>query len=264
MRGSSQIFQRTALLFIFGFCFLVVSRAGLDALWRTGVFAFVQPSIAILQSTGKSANYILDGWNIVFKGGSHLARLEAERADQDSLRSALEIIEKENALLRAELGRSSRSEREVLARFYGFRDHWFVDVGCKEGVQIGAPLFREGSLVGEVKEVYAQYASVRTLQDPSWRLPVQVGTASARGLFQVATGMPEVQEIPSAEPIQEGDLVRTLGGGLLPPGVLVGKVFRVVEESGTGTKHVQIALSYEPEEVMVADVLRSGEGNACP
>lgn len=261
MRDQTQIFQRTAVVCLLGFGFFALGRAGLDSLLRTGTFGLVYPGMVFLQKTGSVASSFFSGWIILSQGGSQLAQLERERADAASQSEKVAVLEKENALLRAELGRLGSQSEEVTVRLYGHRDRWFIDAGCKEGVQTGKPLTREGSLVGEVQRVTDQFSVVRTLRDPSWRLPVQIGTESARGLFQVATGMPEVHEIPAALPVHEGDSVITLGGEFLRPGLLVGKVSSIREEAGTGTKHAQVVLSYEPERVPYVQIER--EEPAC-
>lgn len=252
-------FERQGVLLLGSFFFIVLSQAGLDALWRAGIFATTDPGLRLISWMRADRWRWQQGWQLLTQGGERLARLQAEVSSLKNQQNQISALERENALLRQELGKRTPAKEEVVARFYGFREEWFIDTGCHDGVQVGAMVTNEGRLVGQVRQVWPTYAEVQTLRDPSWRLPVNIGTASARGLFQSARGEPEVSELHPSATFSVGEQVVTVGFQNIPPDVVIGEVSESITRGADGQRVARVRLSIEPESAAVVFVQRSDE-----
>ena len=176
----------------------------------------------------------------------HAGQLEQLASDNADLRRTLARAEADLAALREERVRAQQSTALVAA--VGDRADQFVaaavlardpapgrqllliDRGARHGVRAGQPVLGAGAtLVGIVTQVAEQHARVRLITDrdsavstivQSSRTPAALAGTGGDGL--------RLDFVPHGAPVAPGDVVLTAAlGGLLPPGLLVGKVTSV-------------------------------------
>ncbi len=157
-----------------------------------------------------------------------------------------ESMERENLLLRQQLGFARRSAHTLLACEVIARDisGWWqtlrIDHGGSPDIRPGLAVISSEGLAGKVTEVSAKTAEVLLISDPTCKVSVQVGDSSAygvltgQGLSWRGTVLCRLDLINKNIPVRPGDPVYTSGlGGVFPKGLLVGQVEDVTpDESG--------------------------------
>lgn len=115
-----------------------------------------------------------------------------------------------------------------------------IDKGSSDGVSINDPVVNAEGLVGKVSAVVADGAQVDLITDSSMGVSARVGTSRATGIVQPKVGEPNnllLQYLPSSAQVVPGESVVTSGtveppdNSLYPPGLLIGQVTSVNEES---------------------------------
>lgn len=231
MKRSLNFFSASVLLFFLSFVVIFLEQAGFSG--------FLQKTSWWLLRPGQS---VATEWRFVMKtleaqrqfflhGGRLLGQLEFSLQQEKSERDSVELLRKENELLRLELGDRTQSDHATFA-LSGWRENWRIDGGCLDGVKKDAPVLFEGSLVGQVIEVEETSAIIATLFDQAWRVPVSIGTNSTKALLDTSRGTPEITEISS--PIVQGEVVVTAGIGGLPPNIPMGRVGEIDRRFGKG------------------------------
>ena len=178
----------------------------------------------------------------------HQALLDQVAAYERRAREAMEVQE-ENARLRELLGltRGVYYERIVDAYVLSWdASNWTsaftIDRGADFGIEVGDPVMTERrELVGVVREVGRNWATVQTIIDPAVRVGGQMGTgvsAVAKGNFALmGEGMLRLSYIPTGEVPLLHDIITTSGlGGVIPKGLVIGRVEQVGIE-GTGISY---------------------------
>jgi rod shape-determining protein MreC len=115
-----------------------------------------------------------------------------------------------------------------------------IDKGSSAGVQLNDPVINGEGLVGKVAQVAGDGALVDLITDSSMGVSARIGTSHATGLLQPKVGEPNdllLQYLPANTHANAGEYVVTSGtvGGdesLYPPGIVIGQVTSVNEESG--------------------------------
>ena len=114
-----------------------------------------------------------------------------------------------------------------------------IDKGESSGVRVNDPVVNEEGLVGKVAAVVSDGAQVDLITDSSMGVSARIGTSAATGLVQPKVGEPNdllLQYLPTTTQANDGEYVVTSGsvaGGesLYPPGLIIGQVTSVNEES---------------------------------
>jgi len=143
-----------------------------------------------------------------------------------------------------------------------------IDAGESAGVHVNDPVINGEGLVGRVSSVVADGAQVDLITDSSMGVSARIGTSSATGLVQPKVGDPNnllLQYLPANAQAAKGELVVTSGtvaaGGddsLYPPGIVIGQVTSVNEESAY--KSVNVSPSVNLHNLDKVQVLTSGAG----
>jgi len=125
-----------------------------------------------------------------------------------------------------------------------FRRNFRIDCGLGAGVGPGLPVVRGHALLGIVFRAASHHAFVRRVDDPAFRLEVEIETEGGveRG---VATGDGDrgidVRFVRQARVVKEGDAVFTTRyHRLIPPGLLVGRVAKVEDMDQNGILEVEV------------------------
>jgi rod shape-determining protein MreC len=115
-----------------------------------------------------------------------------------------------------------------------------IDRGEGSGIHVNDPVINAEGLVGKVTQAASDGAQVSLITDSSVGVSARVGTSSVTGIVQPKVGDPNdllLQYLPANAQVNKGDYVLTSGtvaspdDSLYPPGVPIGQVTSVNEES---------------------------------
>ncbi|MBI4192996.1 MAG: hypothetical protein HY536_00015 [Candidatus Colwellbacteria bacterium] len=185
-------------------------------------------------------------------------------------REAAELVKTlsfENEALKAKLvalGKSPRpqivdSQPQVFARVYSqypFNTHGFVSInaGADQGVAAGDAVTIGGYIfIGQVARVYADHSTVRTIFDPSWKLPVKVREDVVDGLL-VGGRTPLVTLIANEHEVERGDAIYTASREFLF-GLTVGTVHTLTNDPGQAFQEATLSVPYKLSDVQEVTVI---------
>jgi rod shape-determining protein MreC len=193
---------------------------------------------------------------------------------------------KQNDVLRHELvadQSEKRSYRELLALYHldqlGVGEYhpvtatvvgkspniWYatvtIDKGAADGIHVNDPVVNAEGLVGKIAQVASDAAQVDLITDSSMGVSARIGRSNATGIVQPKVGDPNdllLQYLPANTQANKGEYVVTSGTeapqfpSLYPPGLLIGQVTSVNEESAYESVNVHpIANLHELDDVQV-------------
>jgi rod shape-determining protein MreC len=142
-----------------------------------------------------------------------------------------------------------------------------IDAGESSGVRIDDPVINSEGLVGKVAQVASDGALVDLLTDSAMGVSARVGTSDATGLLQPKVGDPNdllLQYLPTNSQANAGEYVVTAGSAtpgesLYPPGILIGQVTSVNEESAY--KSVNVRPVANLHDLDIVQVLTAASGS---
>jgi rod shape-determining protein MreC len=208
------------------------------------------------------------------------------KSQRDALRKKYDALVRQTVADQAE----KRSYRELLAMFHldqlGIDSYhpitatvigktpniWYstvnIDKGSSDGVHVWDPVVNAEGLVGRVASVVSDGAQVALITDSSMGVSARIGTNNATGLVQPKVGDPNdllLQYLPATLQPVKGEFVVTSGTvaagpdeSLYPPGIVIGQVTSVNEESAY--KSVNVRPSVNLHNLDNVQVLTSGAG----
>jgi rod shape-determining protein MreC len=144
-----------------------------------------------------------------------------------------------------------------------------IDKGAPAGVKVNDPVINAEGLVGKVIAVEPDGAQVALITDSKMGVSARIGTSNATGIIQPKVGAPNdllLQYLPSTAQPNKGEYVVTSGtvagpdDSLYPPGLLIGQVTSVDEESPY--KSVNVHPIANLHNLDVVEVLTSRAGGA--
>jgi rod shape-determining protein MreC len=142
-----------------------------------------------------------------------------------------------------------------------------IDKGESAGVRVNDPVINGEGLVGKVAQVASDGAQVSLITDSSMGVSARIGTTNATGIVQPKVGDPNdllLQYLPANTQANPGDYVVTSGtvaspdDSLYPPGILIGQVTSVNEESAYKSVNVRPAANLHNLDVV--QVLTAARG----
>lgn len=182
------------------------------------------------------------------------ARLKAKNLILDQKVQKLASLTAQNIRLRELLNSSELVDEQVLvAEIVGvdpdpFRHIVTINKGSFDGVFAGQAIVDAHGVMGQVIEVTPLSSRVVLVTDNTSRVPVQVNRTGYRAVA-AGTGQPgsmELMHIPDTADIKEGDLLTSSGlGQRYPAGYPLGRVRKVIHESGAAFSEVDIQLLAE-------------------
>lgn len=143
-----------------------------------------------------------------------------------------------------------------------------IDKGESSGVQRNDPVINEEGLVGKVAQAAPDGALVELLTNSSMGVSARIGTSHATGLVQPKVGDPNdllLSYLPSNTQANAGEYVVTSGTvtagypSLYPPGLLIGEVTSVNEESAY--KSVNVRPVANLHDLDIVQVLTAASGS---
>ena len=234
--------------------FLMVLITLLSLAFGAGRVSFVQNTVATIVRPMETGirNFVgtLEG---VYNHMHNYDRLEAAHRDllgrvaeyERAAREAHEIKE-ENIRLRELLGLQEGNYQERIIDAYvltwdasNWTSAFTIDKGADFGIHVGDPVMTERrELVGVVREVGRNWATVQTIIDPAVRVGGQMGTGVpvvAEGNFALmGRALLRLSFVPTGEVPLLNDTITTSGlGGVIPKGLVIGRVTGVgLEDTG--------------------------------
>lgn len=153
-----------------------------------------------------------------------LARAQVELATLRELRTA---DEQSNSLQLASGQLGARITAPVLLRDPApGREVLLIGRGTADGIRVGQPVLGPGAtLVGIITAADDHRARVRLLHDQDSAVATVLQSSRVQGSLVGVDRSLRLEMVPATVPVTGGDLVLTSAlGGLLPPGLLVGRV----------------------------------------
>jgi rod shape-determining protein MreC len=142
-----------------------------------------------------------------------------------------------------------------------------IDKGESAGVRVNDPVVNGEGLVGKIAQVASDGAQVDLITDSTVGVSARIGSSNATGIIQPKVGDPNdllLQYLPANTPAVAGEYVVTSGtvssseDSLYPPGILIGQVTSVNEESAYRSVNVHPVANLHNLDVV--QVLTSGRG----
>jgi rod shape-determining protein MreC len=141
-----------------------------------------------------------------------------------------------------------------------------IDKGESSGVRVNDPVINEEGLVGRVATVVGDGAQVDLITDSSMGVSARIGKSNATGLVQPKVGEPNdllLGYLPGNTQANAGEYVVTAGSAtpgesLYPPGLIIGQVTSVNEESAY--KSVNVHPIANLHNLDIVQVLTAGAG----
>jgi rod shape-determining protein MreC len=143
-----------------------------------------------------------------------------------------------------------------------------IDKGEGAGVHINDPVINGEGLVGKVTQVASNGARVSLITDSSVGVSARIGTSNATGIIQPKVGEPNdllLQYLPQNTQASRGEYVVTSGtvdphgDSLFPPGIPIGQVTSVNEESAYTSVNVHPVANLHNLDVV--QVLTAAQGS---
>jgi rod shape-determining protein MreC len=142
-----------------------------------------------------------------------------------------------------------------------------IDKGSAAGVRVNDPVVNGEGLVGKIVAVASDAAQVDLITDSSMGVSARIGSSAATGVVQPKVGDPNsllLQYLPPEAQATKGEYVVTSGtvagsdDSLYPPGILIGQVTSVNEESAYKSANVHPIANLHNLDIV--QVLTSGRG----
>ncbi len=89
---------------------------------------------------------------------------------------------------------------------FNVKNRIFINAGSADGIAEGDAAYFGNVLVGSVTAIFKNYAEVKTVFDPNWRIPVRIGTGEIDALLQGGS-MPLVTLVQNEKEMKSGDEV---------------------------------------------------------
>jgi cell shape-determining protein MreC len=170
------------------------------------------------------------GWRVRtwLSNANNIAPAAQMAADDPVLAAQNEILQAKLAELQAVAAQMPQFSGEgiramVYAQYpFGFKNNFFINAGSQDGVLTGKAVIFQGIFIGDIIQVFPDYAEVQTVFDPGFKLPIRIGSQSADGLL-VGGAYPKATSISKSAVIPGGSIVSLDAPGL-PYGLPIGTV----------------------------------------
>ena len=150
--------------------------------------------------------------------------------------------------------RQPRLEAHIFSTYpFNMKDTIVIDRGSDDGVApTMAVVVSDSILLGQVMSVDRHTATVRTVFDSHWQLPVRIGSDNVNGLFEGGTN-PSITLVEKS--IKVGDGVFSAAKEF-PMGIKIGDVDTIQEDAGGIFKAATIRTPYTIGDITTVSVLQ--------
>lgn len=262
-KGSSSKLSLQVILLLVSFLLIFVGKVDLYTVraTKTTISEVVAPIYDIIAAPVRAVDTMASGMRTLASFRAENVRLRAENERLKRWQRRAEILESENRQLKTALGAVSTTDlspvtaRAISAPGGSFAHSLLLDIDTTDGVARGNAVVNANGLVGYVIEVGRKYARVLLITDVNSKIPVLLSSSSWPGLALGQNSKVLRLDFLPLEAIPKiGELVLTSGhGGILPPGIPLGRVISI--EDGTVLIEPSVAL----EQVSFVSVLTREE-----
>lgn len=214
----------------------------------------LQPVGSGLSSIGSNTAQALSNITQVRHLADENATLEAENANLKQRLAANDETERDNELLRKQLGLDvAGAPKEVAAEVVAFapdsyRQFVTINKGSRSGIAPGMAVLSQGVLMGTILDVQPSSARIMLVSDPEFKLTAKDQDTGAVGIVegQLGSGL-QLNDIAQNDTMKAGDTVTTSGlGGVVPAGLVIGELESVDTRANavfqTGLVHTPLQL----------------------
>jgi len=179
----------------------------------------------------------------VAEDNRRLKNLLAEAALQIS---ALAEVRRENQRLKEFLGFEAPENFQVIPVRIVYLGHdrypvsAVINKGAADSIDVNQPVINQYGLIGKIREVMADHATVQLLTDPSNAISARIAESRQIGIVRYVPGEGMILDnLPADAFINKGDQVISSGlGGIYPSGLTIGIVDSVLTVKGSIKKSV--------------------------
>ncbi len=222
-------------------------------------------SVPIQYGLYQTGNQFLDKFRFIYSA-------RKDSLENKALKTQIGIVLSENAEIRRRLAEAESlvDQENILpqktfnllaARPIGVDRYLIVDKGSNDGIKKDSVVVFKDNFIGLVKEVSPRSSSVLLGQDPDSKIPVfsQSQNGRAKGILNGQFGSEALMDkILHLEVIQVGDLVYSDGTeGLLPRGLIMGKVTEVEERQNEVFKQAKVQPIFDVRDLDLVFIMRS-------
>ncbi len=195
----------------------------------------------------------------------HVKRLTRENAQ-------LREYAEENVRLREELGLRQNSALQMVAAEVVSRNesNWFdtatINTGTSAGIKRGAAVINHLGLIGQISDANPLTSHVVALTDSTSAVGAMVQRSRTSGVLQgQGADYLILAYLPKDADVKIKDIVISSGmGGIIPKGLTIGRVVKVVRNSLAGTTSALVQPSVNFDEVEQVFVVKPGQASALP
>ena len=224
----------------------------------------VNSSARIIFAFGDEATRIIRPRSAIIRENNNL-RKEVRHLVQEN--ATLREAASENVGLRQALGlRETMHIRMVAAEVVSRKEStWFdtatIDRGRNADVVQGSAVINHRGLIGQVIEVDPFSAQIVALTDPNSGVGAMVQRSRSSGILQgQGADYLTLTYLPKDADIKKKDIIISSGiGKVIPKGIVIGRVVRVIRNSVTGTTSALVRPSVDFDQVEQVFVVKPGQ-----
>lgn len=196
---------------------------------------------------------------------------EQELSDINSLKNENQNLRNENSKLQEQLRELEilKSENNTLKEYVNLKEKYsdyttvpayviqrsisnyekiiVINVGSKDGIEVGMPVISESGLVGHIISVTNSTSKIQTIIDTSSSVSANISNVQDSVILKGSLSNSEILKatyIPADSTILQGDSVVTSGlGGIYPKGILVGTVKNIINTKNEADRYAEIEVS---------------------
>lgn len=235
---KSRIFLISAgIIILFVVLNFIIPRKYLLDPFRNFVFKFSMPITSIFYKGGTKTGGFFYRIKEIKRLSDEKSELEKKNAELVLLNSKLTGVQKENEVLRSQLGLKSelKNEEFVAAEIIGrgptnANSSLIINKGKKEGLEAGMPVVLGGVLLGKLTEAGDDFSRVTLIIDESSVVNAIVEETRAPGIIKGEVGFNlKIDSVPQELPLKPGQRIITSGlGGTMPKGLIIGEVAEIL------------------------------------
>lgn len=175
-------------------------------------------------------------------------------AENETLKAQLAVLENISAQL------PQNSQDQIRAMIYsqypfGFKNEIMTNAGTSAGVTTGNPATFEGIFIGTIQKAYADSSVIQTVFDPSFKMPVRIGTKGVDALL-IGGALPKATSIAKNATISAGDIVYAAAPGF-PYGMPIGTVAATNISSDNLFQEASLNFSYDINAIQTILIARA-------
>lgn len=234
---SSNGLMTHVFLFVFCLVLMLVGKTDISVMnsVRSVMTGLAVPVADVISVPFRAVYAMMDSMSSVANLREENMRLKNDIERLKQWRRQAEILQNENRQLRSVSGviipdsTSPVSARVIAVNSDSFAHSVIVNVGRNAGVQKGNAVTTTDGLVGIIIDVGPKHSQVLLVTDINAMIPVILSSSSWPATTAGTNNkLMQLRFLPAEATIAANELVQTSGhGGVLPPGIPVGRVERV-------------------------------------